>query len=96
MIIDDNLLAKLENLTMISISQNEKERFKAELNEFLEFTKVLDAIDTSSVDSHDFSLDVPTDLRDDEVIDNSEVIESIIKHAPRAKSNCFIVPRVVN
>lgn len=96
MIVDDKLLAKLENLTMIKIAEDEKERFKEELNEFLEFTKVLDGIDISSVDISSLPLDIPTDLRDDVVVDSSEVIGSIINHAPKTESGCFIVPRVVN
>lgn len=95
MIIDDKLLAKLENLTMIKIDESEKEQLKRELNEFLEFTKILNSVDTSSVEASSLPLDIPTDLREDVVVDSREVIESIINNAPKAENNCFVVPRVV-
>lgn len=95
MIIDDKLLEKLENLTMIKIASSEKEQLKSELNEFLEFAKALDLIDTASVEASSLPLEIPTDLREDIVVDNSDVIKSIIANAPKAENNCFVVPRVV-
>lgn len=95
MIVDDKLLTKLENLSMIKIDENKKEKLKGELSEILGFVAKLETINTASVEPTSSPLNRNAILREDTPIDNSHMIKTMIEHAPKAKDNCFVVPRVV-
>ena len=89
MTIDDKLLAKLENLSALQVSK--KEEIKGQISEILNFVENLNAVDLGA--------QIPpksakTPLRDD-IPQKSEVIESVLKNAPKAEDRFFIVPKII-
>lgn len=87
--IDDEVLEKLERLSMLEIS--DKKLAKQHLEEILSFIdglKKIEIQDTSIVD------DSYTPLRED-VPRQSNVIESVLKHSPSSDGSFFIVPKII-
>jgi len=90
--IDEKLIKRLENLSMIEIE--DKEKMAADLAEIVEFVELLNEVDTSGVDATFSTLNNPTPLREDEPV-KSDVIEEVLKNAPKAKDGYFIVPKII-
>jgi len=90
--IDAKLIQRLENLSMLEIE--DKEKMAKDLEEIVEFVEMLNELDTSNIDATFSTLNNPTPLREDEPV-NSEIIEDVLKHAPKAKDGYFIVPKII-
>jgi len=90
--IDIKLIQRLENLSMLEVS--DKEKMAKDLEEIVEFVEMLNELDTSNIDATFSTLDNPTPLREDEP-KRSDVIKEVLKHAPKAKDGYFIVPKII-
>lgn len=91
MIVDDNLLDKLEKLAMIHIVPEKCEAFKGELSEIIAKMDSLQEVNTEGIalqkdDKTPMRLDLP---------EASAVRDQILKQAPKAKDGYFIVPKVI-
>ncbi len=93
--IDDQLLTRLETLSMIRIDERKREEIIEELSEFLNFADNLKELDTSGVDDKFAMDDAPTSLREDIPSCNTEISESILKNAPQSDEDFFIVPKII-
>lgn len=91
MIIDDKLLAKLENLSAIKIDDNKKESIKGELSDILNFVENLNKLE---IDNATKIQKQNTPLREDEPI-LSDISDHILQNAPKASERFFIVPKIV-
>jgi aspartyl-tRNA(Asn)/glutamyl-tRNA(Gln) amidotransferase subunit C len=90
--IDEKLIKRLENLAMIEIEN--KEKMAKDLEEIVEFVEMLNELDTTKIDATFSTLNNPTPLREDEPV-KSDVIEEVLKHAPKTKDGYFIVPKII-
>jgi len=90
--IDEALVKRLENLSMVEIE--DKTAMAKELAEIVEFVEMLNELDTSEVDATFSTLNAPTPLREDTPI-KYDVINDILQHAPKAKDGFFIVPKII-
>ncbi|MBM7559150.1 Asp-tRNA(Asn)/Glu-tRNA(Gln) amidotransferase subunit GatC [Marinitoga litoralis] len=93
--INDELIAKLEKLAMIKLSEEEKEIIKKDLNEILKYMEIIDEVDTSNVKPL-FS-PVENILKNVFHLDeekSSEVIKNIIDEFPKKKENLLKVPGI--
>ena len=93
--IDLELLTKLEKLSNLNIKDEKKEEIISQLSDILEYVDNLAELDTSNIDSYFSTLDGGTPLREDTPKSSSEVAKEIIKNAPNAKDNFFIVPAII-
>ena len=91
MIIDDKLLAKLENLSAIKIDDNKKESIKGELSDSLNFVENLNKLE---IDNATKIQKQNTPLREDEPI-LSDISDHILQNAPKVSERFFIVPKIV-
>lgn len=89
--IDDTLLAKLEQLSMLHITESKRDETKKNLEEILGFIENLASVE---VDETYLQEQYQTPLREDEVVD-SEVATDVLAHAPKAQDNFFIVPKII-
>ncbi|MDE6885912.1 MAG: Asp-tRNA(Asn)/Glu-tRNA(Gln) amidotransferase subunit GatC [Helicobacteraceae bacterium] len=89
--IDDTLLNKLENLSAIKIKDENKESIKGQISEILNFVENLNSLDLPANIPHKNS---PTQLRED-IVENSNVVDFILKNAPKSEDRFFIVPKIV-
>lgn len=91
MIINDELLGKLERLSALQVPEDKKEAIKRQISEVLNFVENLNAVDLNA--------DIPaksakTPMRED-LPRQSDVIETILQNAPKAEDRFFIVPKII-
>ncbi len=93
--VDLELLSRLEKLSNLYIVDDKKDEIVNQLSNILEYVDNLNELDTSSLDSYFSTLDGGTPLREDTPVSKKEVVESILKHAPEAEDDFFIVPAII-
>lgn len=84
----------IAELSRLSCSVEEAEKFCGELNSILDYIHKLDELDTSDVEPTSHALDLTTVTRPDEVrpsLSNEEAL----KNAPDSELEHFKVPRVI-
>ena len=94
MIIDEKLIKYLENLSFITLSDEERGRMCVDLEDIIAGMELLSQLDTGSVPMPEISLNGTADLRKDEV-KPSFSRDEILKNAPQANGETFVVPQVV-
>lgn len=92
--IDDTLLAKLEKLSSLKIGEEKRKEIENQLSEILNFVDILVELDLSDVGAVVSSIDGGTPLREDVSV-SSDVIETILKHAPMSSEHFFVVPKII-
>ena len=90
--IDEKLVTKLENLSMVEIE--DKVKMAKELEDIVGFVDMLNELDTKNIDSSFSTLDISTPLRDD-TPDKKDIIKEVLAHAPKTKDGYFIVPQII-
>ena len=90
--IDENLVKRLENLSMVEI--DDKSAMAKDLAEIVEFVEMLNELNTEGIDATFSTLNSSTPLREDISVKN-EVIEEILQNAPKSKDGFFIVPKII-
>ncbi|RUM56849.1 MAG: Asp-tRNA(Asn)/Glu-tRNA(Gln) amidotransferase GatCAB subunit C [Nautilia sp.] len=90
--IDEKLLAKLEKLSMIKVEN--KEEMINDLNQIVEFVEILNEVDTDGIEATFNVLNSATPMRED-IPTDSDVIKSVLEHAPKVEGNYFIVPKII-
>ncbi len=83
---------RLEKLAMVEVE--DKEKMAKDIEEIVKFVEMLNELDTSEVEATFNTLDISTPLRDDTPV-KSDVIKTILEHAPKAKDGYFIVPKII-
>ena len=92
MVIDEKLINYLEDLSFLSLSAEEKGRICTDLEKILAGMDLLSTLDTSGVS--DQALKHKTELRKDEVT-ASFFRDEILRNAPEANGETFVVPKAV-
>ena len=93
--VDDALLARLEKLSFLQVSEDKREEMKEQLSEIVSFVDNLSELDTTGVDAR-FSMDErSTILREDSVKSSPSVSSDILSHAPKSADDFFIVPKII-
>lgn len=94
MVINEELLQKLEKLSALKISDGKRDEISKQLSEIVNFIEVLNEIDLSKVEATVSTVNGGTPLRED-ISKNSDVIDIILKNAPSAENGCFVVPKIL-
>ena len=95
MTINNETIDKLAKLSSLDIPQENKEALSKELDEIIGFVENLNQIDVSSVDATFTIIDGGQQLREDVACKDEEMIEAIMKNAPKSEDNYFIVPAII-
>ena len=95
MIINDDIIKKLEKLSSIKVDEEKKDVLKHELEEIVNFVDNLNDINVSDVEATFTNITQGTPFRKDEATNNEEVSKHILKHAPHSEDGYFIVPKVI-
>jgi aspartyl-tRNA(Asn)/glutamyl-tRNA(Gln) amidotransferase subunit C len=93
--IDDKLLAYLEDLSCLTLSEGEKTRLTRDLQEILDYMARLGEIDTTGVVERSHPFDNVNDFRDDE-IGPSFNRALILQNAPVKNDEAIIAPKTVD
>jgi len=92
--IDDKLLAYLEDLSCLTLSENEKTKLTHDLQEILDYMARLSELNTDGVVERSHPFDNVNDFRDDEI--HSSVNRELILHnAPMKNDEFIIAPKTV-
>ena len=92
--ITSELVAYLEKLGRIRLSEEEKDKTKKDLGPILGYIDKLNELDTTNVEplSHAFQM---TNVFREDVVTNSDNREAILSNAPEQKNGSFLVPQTV-
>jgi aspartyl-tRNA(Asn)/glutamyl-tRNA(Gln) amidotransferase subunit C len=93
--IDNNLILKLENLSRLKLSEEERVSMISNLTDMLQLVEKLKELPTDEVEPLIYINNETNVWRNDE----SETLISAdmaVKNAPEAQENLFSVPRVIN
>ncbi|OHD98178.1 MAG: asparaginyl/glutamyl-tRNA amidotransferase subunit C [Sulfurimonas sp. RIFCSPHIGHO2_12_FULL_36_9] len=93
--IDDTLLARLEKLSFLKVSDDKREEIVAQLSEIVSFVDNLSELNTDNVDDKFAMSNEATFLREDIAFCNTEINDSILKNAPLSGDHFFIVPKII-
>jgi len=93
--VDDALLARLEKLSFLKVSDDKREEMKEQLSEIVSFVDNLSALDTEGVDAKFSMDDSSTRLREDTISSSKDISEAILTNAPKSADNFFIVPKII-
>ncbi|MCL2496216.1 MAG: Asp-tRNA(Asn)/Glu-tRNA(Gln) amidotransferase subunit GatC [Clostridiales bacterium] len=92
--IDEKLIAYLEDLSSITLAEDEKQRFKGDLQDILTGMAKLAELDTQNVAERSHPFDNVNAFRDD-IAKESLAREAILRNAPVKNSELFIAPKTV-
>lgn len=93
--IDETLLERLEKLSNLTISQDKRGKVVSQLSDIVGFVENLNELDTSNTKATFSTVEEGASLREDLPLDSTFVNQDILKHAPQAKDNFFIVPKII-
>ena len=93
--VDLELLTKLEKLSYLNIAEDKREQVVEQLSEILEYVENLKELDTTELESYFSTLTGGTPMRDDRPVSSKEISQSILKNAPQAEDDFFIVPAII-
>ena len=93
--VDEATVRRIARLARIRITDDEARSLQAELSGILDWVRQLDEVDTAAVEEP-MTRVVPIELkkRADEVTDG-EIADDIVRNAPVADDDFFVVPKVV-
>ena len=92
--IDDKLIAYLEDLSCLSLTEHEKKQLTVDLGDILGSMTRLDELDTENVPERSHPFDYVNAFRDDEIQPSFDRT-LILKNAPRKSDEMFIAPKTV-
>lgn len=94
-IIDDETMENVCILAKLSLSEEEKEKAKAEMQKMLDYVEKLDELDTSEVEPMSHIFQDENVFRED-VVTNGDNKEAMLANAPKAKEGQYQVPKTID
>lgn len=92
--IDDQVMENLEILGKISLSQQEREEMKEDLEKILEHVEKLKELDTEEIEAVTHMFPLENVFREDRV-EEGEGREAMLANAPMKKEGQYQVPKTV-
>lgn len=95
MTIDATLLQRLAKLGGIALEEEKIEETKSHLSEIVNFVENINKLDLEGIPASFNPLDSKLPMRQDCVESKLEIAKEILKNAPSAEDNFFIVPKII-
>lgn len=95
MTVDDKLIDKLAKLSSLEIEDSRRETLKSELADIINFVENLNEIDVSNIEATFSTIEGGTPLREDVAVQDLELSNHILNHAPKSEDGYFIVPKII-
>ena len=92
--IDDKMLDYIGVLARLEIKDEDREKYKENLDKIIGYMDILNELDTSNIEAMSHAFPVKNVFREDEIKSSVER-ENIILNAPNKKEGCFKVPKAV-
>lgn len=93
--IDDTIMNRIENLSKLSMTEEESVKAMNEMDKILKYVSKLNEVDTDGVEPLVNVLSISNVLREDEIIINDDAVDRTIANGPMTKDNMFVVPKTV-
>ena len=96
--IDNSMMNRIENLSKLSLTEDERIKAIYEMEKILEYVGKLNEVDTDGVEPLVNVLPISNVLREDEIVEDSkgeEAVSKTIENGPSVKDNMFVVPKTV-
>jgi aspartyl-tRNA(Asn)/glutamyl-tRNA(Gln) amidotransferase subunit C len=87
-------VAKIAKLARIALNDAEKEHYTHEINHIITWVEQLQQVDTEGVEQLTSVADLTLPFREDKVTDGNYP-QAVLKNAPMADYDCFVVPKVI-
>ena len=94
MSVDADTVRRIAHLARIAVAENEVEHLKGELNAMLAFVEQLTEVDVSGVEPMTSVTPMEMKKRQD-VVNDGEIADDVIRNAPATEDHFFLVPKVV-
>lgn len=94
MSVDTKTVARIAHLARIAVEEERLEPMTAELNGILDWIEQLGEVDTDGVEPMTSAVDTKLHWRDD-VVNDGDKADEILKNAPKAEYGFFAVPKVI-
>lgn len=95
MTIDVALLNRLTKLGGITLQEEKLEETKSHLSEIVDFVENINKLDLDGIPASFNPLDSKLPMREDIVESKPQIAKDILKNAPSAEDNFFIVPKII-
>lgn len=95
MTIDVALLNRLTKLGGITLEEEKLEETKSHLSEIVDFVENINKLDLDGIPASFNPLDSKLPMREDIVESEPQIAKDILKNAPSAEDNFFIVPKII-
>ena len=94
MSVDTATVRRIARLARIAVAEDEVEHLKNELNGILAFVEQLQEVDVAGVEPMTSVTPMTMKKRED-VVDDGDIADDIVKNAPATAGHYFVVPKVV-
>nr|WP_319513145.1 Asp-tRNA(Asn)/Glu-tRNA(Gln) amidotransferase subunit GatC [uncultured Cohaesibacter sp.] len=94
MSIDKDTVKRVARLARLSVTEEEAESLKGELNSILNWVELLNEVDVEGVDPMTSVVTQEMKKRDDVVTDGNYA-DRVVSNAPATEDNYFMVPKVI-
>lgn len=95
MTIDVALLNRLTKLGGIALEEEKLEETKSHLSEIVDFVENINKLDLDGIPASFNPLDSKLPMREDIVESKPQIAKDVLKNAPSAEDNFFIVPKII-
>lgn len=92
--IDDKMLEELEKLSAFTIPEQNRNEFKEQLGKIVDFVEVLNELNLDDIEATISTISGGTPFRED-IPNESGVIDTILKFAPKKEDRYFEVPKII-
>ena len=93
-VIDDDMIEYVGILAKLELSEKEREDAKKDMGRMRDYIDTLNELDTDSVEPMSHVFPVHNVFRED-VVENGDDRDNILKNAPEKKDGAFKVPKTV-
>ena len=92
--IDDETMENVCILAKLSLTEDEKEKAKEDMQKMLDYVEKLDELDTTAIEplSHIFG---DQNVFREDVVTNGDNSSAMLANAPKAKENQYQVPKTI-
>jgi aspartyl-tRNA(Asn)/glutamyl-tRNA(Gln) amidotransferase subunit C len=94
MSIDKDTVKRVARLARMSVTEDEAENLKGELNSILDWVELLNEVDVADVEPMTSVVTQEMKKRDD-VITDGNYADRVVSNAPASEDNYFMVPKVI-
>lgn len=95
MTIDVALLNRLTKLGGIALEEEKLEETKSHLSEIVDFVENINKLDLDGIPASFNPLDSKLPMREDIIESKPQIAKDVLKNAPSAEENFFIVPKII-